>query len=189
MVTIENSGSIVKSVLSVPIATKSHEGVYECVGENGVMNLLGTPEEIESVVTVQGMFELSICLCNCTAGNYIIFILLVPPMVFINGQESVISVLHFSLTLSFTIKNASPPVVYEDIRWDFKNSSGIFKTITSDSNPRYHFSPDLLTLTITDIAISDEGEYKLAVRSAAGIDEETITVDVDGKLQSFACII
>ena len=62
MVRIENSGSIVKSVLSVPIATKSHEGVYKCVGENGVMNLLGTPEEIESVVTVQGMFELSICL-------------------------------------------------------------------------------------------------------------------------------
>ena len=112
MVTIENSGSIVKSVLSVPIATKSHEGVYKCEGENGVMNLLGTPEEIESVVTVQ-----------------------VPPMVFINGQESVISVLHFTLILSFAIKNASPPVVYDDIRWSFKNSSGIFKTCLLYTSP------------------------------------------------------
>ena len=102
-------------------------------------------------------------------------------MVFINGQESVISVLNFSLILSFTIKNASPPVVYEDIRWSFKNSGGIFKTITSDSNPRYHFSSDLLTLTITDVRFSDEGEYKLTVRNAAGIDEETIAVDVEGK--------
>ena len=76
MVTMENSGSIVKSVLSVPIATKSHEGIYKCVGENGVMNLLGTPEEIESVVTVQGMFELSICLCNCTTSNYVLLLYL-----------------------------------------------------------------------------------------------------------------
>ena len=120
------------------------------------------------------------CVCN-VIYIIVLFILLVPPMVFINGQESVISVLNFSQTLSFTIKNASPPVVYDGIRWDFKNSSGIFKTITSDSNPRYHFSPDLLTLTITDIAISDEGEYKLTVHNAAGIDEETIAVDVEGK--------
>ena len=76
MLTIENSGSIVKSVLSVPIATKSHEGVYKCAGENGVMNLLGTPEEIESVVAVQGMFELSICLCNCTTSNYVLLLYL-----------------------------------------------------------------------------------------------------------------
>ena len=125
-------------------------------------------------------------MCNMHYSFVFIFILLVPPMVFINGQESVISVLHFSLILSFTIKNASPPVVYEDIRWRFKNSSGIFETITSDSNPRFQFSTDLLTLTITDVGFSDEGEYKLTVHNAAGIDEETITVDVEGKLQ---CII
>ncbi len=53
MFTIEEVSG--ESVLTVTMVTKSYEGVYQCVGTNGVSNLIGTPEQDSVIVTVQGM--------------------------------------------------------------------------------------------------------------------------------------
>ena len=43
------------SLLTIFNASKNHEGVYRCIGVNGVDNVIGTPEKDDSKVTVQGM--------------------------------------------------------------------------------------------------------------------------------------
>ena len=83
-----------------------------------------------------------------------------------------IALIGSNLTLSFFITNASPSVTIDNIYWTVNDST----LIPSD---RYVFSGDLLSFTILDVELYDEGYYTITVSNPAGIDSTTIIVDVE----------
>ena len=52
------------------------------------------------------------------------------------------------------------------------------QTITSDSNVRYTFSDDMLSLTIDALVATDGGSYILEATTIAGSRSATILLDV-----------
>ena len=87
-----------------------------------------------------------------------------------------IAVTGTNLTLSFFIANASPSVTVDNIYWTFDDN------ITIVPSSVFIFSSDLLSITIVDVELCDEGDYTVTVSNPAGIDCATIAVDVECKL-------
>ena len=93
------------------------------------------------------------------------------------------------VVLSFAeINGAKPPIMQGDITWQFTSTidSTTF-TITEEIDTRYSFSQDLLSLTISNVKISDEGIYQLAVEHPAGGDSDFIQLIVSGERVIDAC--
>ena len=89
-----------------------------------------------------------------------------------------------SVTLQFSISDDLPPVKLFDIVWRFTPfGSSAMQLITS--NGRYIFSDDMLSLTIGELIVSDEGSYTLEATTIAGSSSATIFLDV----QSMCLII
>lgn len=91
---------------------------------------------------------------------------------------TVVGVINRSLVLSFAVYNASPPV--EDVVWIFVNSSGHHHSISSSGSDKYLFSADLLSVNITFIEISDEGNYSILVQNSAGSSSAAVMIDIQG---------
>ena len=96
-------------------------------------------------------------------------------------SESVISAVEDgSVVLTFTISMDSPPVATEDITWIHQTVDGSFSDITNSSSQRFTFSPDRLSLTISELMKSDEGIYTLTAANQAGSNSSFIVLNIEG---------
>ena len=131
-------------------------------------------------------------------AHTIVFYNLVPPSVCpMGGIAEVITNSGEAVILSFTIKDATPPVMMEDIRWIYSSSFSL--TPFDDSNmditnfstrmlgSAYVFSNDQLNLTISNITqalqandSTDTGRYFLVVTNPAGVALSYIDLIVSG---------
>ena len=84
-----------------------------------------------------------------------------------------------NVTLTFVIEGASPTVRAENIEWVFSSSSGSDSVILKEGG-RYCFSMNDQSLTISDIAHSDEGEYKMVAINEAGSNSSTVRLNIEG---------
>ena len=85
------------------------------------------------------------------------------------------------VTLQFSISGDLPPVTPTGIVWQFTPAgSSVMQTI--NSNTRYDFSDDMLSLTIGALTAMDEGSYTLEATTTAGSDSATIFLDVQSIL-------
>lgn len=114
-----------------------------------------------------------------------------PVVVPLEGDRHIIGIEDNFTTLSFRIDNAVPQVTSNNIRWIF---SGDFSTFPNDiknveitelstriGNSMYTFSPDKLSLKISNINQTDEGRYFLLVTNPAGRDYNHIDIIVHGQ--------
>ena len=85
--------------------------------------------------------------------------------------------------LRFAITRASPLVELTDIVW-MHNGTRLNITLL-ELQGRYNFSDDLQMLTISDVQVSDEGEFSLGASNPAGFDSATTNLTVYGKLFGF----
>ena len=98
-----------------------------------------------------------------------------PPLILFDEESDVTAVTGTNLTLSFFIEDASPSVTVDNIYWTIDD-------ITIVPSSVYIFSSDLLSITIEDVELCDEGNYTITVSNPAGIVCATVTVDVECKL-------
>ena len=102
------------------------------------------------------------------------FLYLVPPTVQ-PVSNRVIGLLNESVTISFTITDDFPKVKVYNIQWQFKPlGNETFILI-------YSTSSDRLSLTISNVQLSNRGLYKMLAQNEAGISEATVVLDVYGK--------
>ena len=106
-------------------------------------------------------------------------ILTVLPTVVFPLPSPVLGLVKENITLTFVIQNASPPVRAENIEWVFHSSSGSDAVVLTEG-ARYHFSMNDQSLTISNVAHGDEGDYKMTAVNEAGSDSLTITLNVEG---------
>ena len=114
-----------------------------------------------------------------------------PVVVPLDGDRHIIGIEDNFTTLTFRIDNAAPQVTSDNIRWIF---SGDFSTFPNDTknleitdlstrigNSMYTFTPDKLSLNISNINQTDEGRYFLLVTNPAGKDYNHIDIIVHGQ--------
>ena len=83
--------------------------------------------------------------------------------------------------LTFVIMFASPPVRPQDIVWTYTDAATgqVFdEELLLQLSPRYTISTDRLSLTITNLTLSDSGVYTLTAGNAAGFRNSTITLRI-----------
>ena len=90
------------------------------------------------------------------------------------AQTFVIAVIRKDVYLQFLLENADPPVLPQDIQWMFAGVE------LQEDREHVMFSSDRLSVTITNLSLSDEGVYSLTATNPAGSDSDTIIVDVQG---------
>ena len=91
-------------------------------------------------------------------------------------QENIVGLIKNDITLRFSIEDASPPILLEDIQWSFDGAE------LQEDGEHLFFSVDRLAVTIVNLSLSDEGVYSLMATNPAGSDSATIRVDVQGML-------
>ena len=99
----------------------------------------------------------------------------------VKGSEQV-AVVDRGFTLQFTVSNDRPLVTPSGIRWSFQRSDGTTIELTPDTDTRYTFSSDMLSLTIEAISLEDEGSYTLTATNSGGTNSATIQLDVQGMI-------
>ena len=115
-------------------------------------------------------------------------------------QKLITTELLSSVTLSFQIAEAIPPVHNSQIQWIFSrtlsftpsNASNVDITnlATLNSKSQYSFMGNLLSLTISNIVAADKGRYFLTATTIAGFAYSYIDIIVDGNIiQITICII
>ena len=79
------------------------------------------------------------------------------------------------------ISRANPPVNQSGIQWFYESSDDMVE-LTPDSDTRYTFSDDKLSLYIRFYPLlqSDEGNYTLVAMNAGGSDSSTLFLDIQG---------
>ena len=100
---------------------------------------------------------------------------------------------HEVLNIQFNITRASPEVPLNNRRWYFTNTSNSFvrtelNTSCTDCYPRFNFSADLLSLTITSLQVIDYGCYELMATNFAGSDSNYIDLEVLGEYYRVMCL-
>ena len=109
------------------------------------------------------------------------FLYLVPPTVQAVSNK-VIGLLHESVTISFTITDDFPKVRVDNIQWQVKPlGHETFILINSTTS-------DHLSITISNVQLSNRGLYKLLAQNEAGIGKATIVLDVYGKCKTVGLI-
>ena len=107
-------------------------------------------------------------------------------------QGRVVGVPERSVTLSFTISDASPEVQTDNIQWTFRDLNGSSFTIptnlpnnsliTTFSNVVGIFSSNRLSLTLSDLINDFEGTYTMTATNEAGSDSATVELAIEGKV-------
>ena len=80
-----------------------------------------------------------------------------------------------SVTLTFSIVDASPQVILDNIQWMFNDA--VINNFTE-----HIFSPDLLSLTLTNVQHSDQGYYSLTATNEAGTNTTSVFLEVEGNV-------
>ncbi len=100
----------------------------------------------------------------------------------ISGEDA-IGVLGNSATLTFTVTAAKPDVELAGLLWFFTPTGSSSRTLLSPANltSRYAFSDSLLSLTISNLTLSDQGTYTLEATNAAGMGSDSVHLDVQSE--------
>ena len=95
-----------------------------------------------------------------------------------------------SVTLTFTISDASPEVQTENIQWTFRDLNSSNFSIPTDpingsltttfSNLMGVFSSDRLSLTLSGLTNDFEGTYTMTATNEAGSDSATVELVIEG---------
>ena len=81
-----------------------------------------------------------------------------------------------NVTIQFVLTNAGvPPIISNDTQWFFNGS----ESLEEDSG--IIFSDDRLSLTLTNLSFTNEGNYTIVITNPAGTDSATLFLDVEGK--------
>ena len=92
-----------------------------------------------------------------------------------------------SVTLTFTISDASPEVQTENIQWTFRDLNGNNFNIPTNSlttifsNVLGNFSSNRLSLTLSGLTNDSEGMYVMRATSEAGSDSATVEMVIEGQ--------
>ena len=81
-----------------------------------------------------------------------------------------------NITLNFSVIEDEPKVLPEFIHWFLSNGAGM-KEITSDL--RFNFSEDKYSLVITNLSLSDEGNYTVFATNIIGTGSAQVFLDVE----------
>ena len=98
-----------------------------------------------------------------------------------------------SVTLSFTILDASPVVQTVNIQWTFRDVNGnsfnipTDSTTTTFSNLTGVFSGDRLNLTLSGLNNDFEGMYTMTATNEAGSDSAVVELVIEGQWHTSRC--
>ena len=82
----------------------------------------------------------------------------------------------------FAISNDIPQVLPSNITWTFTSSlSGLEAEFDDSADPRFDFSSDMLTLTVTNASLLDDGVYAVRASNPAGYNKDNTRVTVYGE--------
>ena len=84
-----------------------------------------------------------------------------------------------SITLNFTTSNALPAITAENIQWFFKSTNDSQIELTQSS--QHNFSSDRLSLTISPLVLSDEGNYTLQINHITGSVISAVFLELHSK--------
>ena len=172
----ENGNSF--SELLIYDLRKIDEGNYQCIGSNGVENLIGAVDNHEGFVTIYGKVDCIIMHFKSTCVVNLIHV--VPPSIFPSGDDYTIAgVKDSNFSIIFIIEDDYPPVQLSNIHWHFTNLSNI--TTEIEPSAHYTFSSDLKVLEIHNVQLADRGNYSLTASNEAGIRSSEIQMDVYGE--------
>ena len=102
-------------------------------------------------------------------------------------QGRIVGIQNMSVTLTFTISDASPEVQTENIQWTFKDLNGSsFNVLTNLLNTTFSnlvgvFSSDRLSLTLSGLTNDFEGTYTMTATNEAGSDSATVELVLEGQ--------
>ena len=83
-----------------------------------------------------------------------------------------------NITLTFDVTGDEPKVLPGEVRWYFTDGSVTTEVVSSS---RIGFSADRLVLTITNLSISDQGNYTLNATNIIGTGLSSVFLDVQSK--------
>ena len=96
-------------------------------------------------------------------------------MVELLTEEEVIGVEGRSITLNFTVMGDEPRVLPNSVRWYLNGMAEVME------DERLRFSPDRLSLNITNLSRSDEGIYTVNATNIVGTGSAEVFLDVESK--------
>ena len=171
----------VTSTLTVINLTNIDHGQYICRGLNlhNTENFIGARESASTELFIYGK---SICYSGQAHSLTLVILnlFLVSPRVAPVTNTRNVLLWGEPFTISFTVTHAQPVVIPDGITWTFNSASG-GNTTTLTSNSRFSFSTDRMALTISSIALEDEGVYTMKAENPGGTDEASVEVEVRGK--------
>ena len=100
-----------------------------------------------------------------------------------------------SVTLAFTISDASPEVQTENIQWTFTDVNGNSFDIPTDSltttfsNLMGVFSGDRLSSTLSGLNNDFEGTYTMTATNEAGSDSAIVELVIEGQWHPSLCVV
>ena len=106
-------------------------------------------------------------------------------------QGRIVGIQERSVTLTFTISDASPGVQIGNIQWTFTDLEGSIFDITIDSRIAIFsyltglFHPDRLSLILSNLNNSFEGMYTMTATNEAGSDSAIIELVIEGQCHHF----
>ena len=105
-----------------------------------------------------------------------------PPYISVLSEQRIITALEgSSLTISFEVLNAHPPVTSSGITWRFQDQLTL-NFLNELYDAELQFSSDYRNLTIININYNNTGRYFFTVFNSAGRTADFITIVVEGKL-------
>ena len=114
---------------------------------------------------------------------HVCFYILAPPFVQSISPQTISESITRPIVLEFNISGDVPPVSLDNIRWTFNDIE-----LMEDIGGRITFSENRLSLTITNLNLSDEGVYTLTATNPAGSSSASIFLDVQGNTHKFILI-
>lgn len=80
------------------------------------------------------------------------------------GESTVVGLEGHSVVLGFLVENDNPLLVPDGVEWL------VLGAPLNETDVRYSLSPNRLVLTVSKLRLTDEGQYHLTARNAAGMD-------------------
>lgn len=99
-----------------------------------------------------------------------------PPSVssLVNGSI-IYGVVFENVTIQFVLTNAGvPSILSNDTQWVFNESESL------EEGSGIIFSDDRLSLTLTNLSFTNEGNYTITITNPAGTDSASLFLDVEG---------
>ena len=96
----------------------------------------------------------------------------VAPMILADGESDVIALYNATVLIQFQL---SGQYLVDHVEW-YHNGN-----ILDTRHPRYMLSGSQLSLTVSSLALEDEGNYTISVGNMAGQTEATKRLIVEGK--------